>query len=181
MMRSRQANYLSLKKSYHTFTDVTNAYFHVDEDGKQHWESDFCVMETAKTSVRTATRWNTLRRLHGRHLDEQSLDRCEAAPQFFVNYALDVPIEVHMYDLHGNGPKTALDLSRINLSQTIRFNVRTVYEMGTRYEHLKRERVLHEDRTEIVPNPKYLRVVLRSMGLTTCKPAPAPSVTESVM
>ena len=29
----RLVDYLSLKKSYHTFTaDVTNAYFHVDED-----------------------------------------------------------------------------------------------------------------------------------------------------
>ena len=52
--------------------------------------------------------------------------------------------------------------------------------MGMRYEDLKRERVLHEDRTEIVPNPKYLRVVSRRMGLTSCKPAPTPSVAGSV-
>ena len=97
-----------------------------------------------------------------------------------MNYALDVSIEVHTDDLHGTGPKPALDLVRTNLSQTIRFKVRTVYDMGMRYEHLKRERVLHEDRTEIVPNSKYLRVVLYSMGLAICKPAPAPSVARSV-
>ena len=44
------------------------------------------------------------------HLAEQSVDRCEAAPQFFVNYALLVSIEVHMDDLHGTGPNSALDL-----------------------------------------------------------------------
>ena len=87
---------------------------------------------------------------------------------------------MHIDDLHGTGPKPALDLVRFNLSQTIRFQVRTLYETGMRYEHLKRERVLHEDRTEIVPKPMYLRVVLRSMGLTTCKLAPAPSVAGSV-
>ena len=38
--------------------------------------------------------------------------------------------------------------------------------MGMRYELLKRERVLHEDRTEIVPSPKYLKAVLRSMEFT---------------
>ena len=84
------------------------------------------------------------------HLEEQRFDRCEAAPQFFLNYALDVSVEVHMDDLHGLGPKLALDLVRFNLSQPIRFKVRTVYEMGMRYEHLKRERVLHEDRTDIL-------------------------------
>ena len=72
------------------------------------------------------------------HLAEQSFDRCEAAPQFFVNYALDVSVEEHMDGLHGTGPKMALDLVRINLSQTIRSKVRTVYEMCMRYEHLKR-------------------------------------------
>ena len=55
-----------------------------------------------------------------------------------------------------------------------------VYEMGMRYEHLKRERVLHNDRTEIVPNPKNLRVVLHSKGLANCKPAPTPSVAGPV-
>ena len=100
--------------------------------------------------------------------------------QFFVNYALDVSIEVHIDDLHDTGPKPVLDLVRTNLSQTIRFKVWTVYEMGMRYENLKRERVLHEDRTEIVPNSKYLRVVLRSMGLPSCKLAPTPSVAGSV-
>ena len=44
-----------------------------------------------------------------------------------------------------------------------------------RYEHLKHERVLHDDRTEIVPSPQYLRVVLHSMELTNCEPAPTPS------
>ena len=32
-----------------------------------------------------------------------------------------------------------------------------------RYEHLKHERVVHDERTEIVPSPKYLRVVLHAV------------------
>ena len=51
---------------------------------------------------------------------------------------------------------------------------------GHEKKHLKRERVLHYDRTEITPNPKYLRVVSHSMELTNCKPAPMPSVGRSV-
>ena len=51
----------------------------------------------------------------------------------------------------------ALALVRTNLSQTKRSKLWTVYEMGMRYEHLKREQVLYGDRSENVPNPKYLR------------------------
>ena len=36
------------------------------------------------------------------------------------------------------------------------------------------------DRTEITPNPKDLRVVLHSMGLANCKPAPTPSAAGSI-
>ena len=39
---------------------------------------------------------------------------------------------------------------------------------------------MYNDKTEITPNPKYLRVVLHSIGLTYCKPAPTPSVAGSV-
>ena len=49
-----------------------------------------------------------------------------------------------------------------------------------KYEHLKRDRVLHNDETEITSNPKYVVVVLHNMGLTNCKPSPTPSVTVSV-
>ena len=85
-----------------------------------------------------------------------------------------------MYDLHGTGPRLALDLVQTNLSQKISFKIWTLHEVGVRYEHLERERVLHNDRTEIVPNPKYLRVVLHSMALTNCEPAPTPSGAGSV-
>ena len=86
-------------------------------------------------------------------LEEQSVDRCDAAPQFFAKYELDVFIEVHMADLQGTGPRLALDLVQTNLSQEIRFKIWTVHDMGRKYEHLKRERVLHNDKTEITPNP----------------------------
>ena len=62
-------------------------------------------------------------------LVEQSFDRCDAAPQFFANYELDVFIEV-MADLHGTGPGPALDLVQTNLSQKIRFNIWTVHQVG---------------------------------------------------
>ena len=176
----RIIDYLSLKNSYHTFTaDVTNAYFHVDEDEECYVDPPAEWLEQqAALENPTSVLWRLRKQLYGRrragtrwvdfmaeHLAEQSFDRCEAAPQFFVNYALDVSIGVHMDDLHGFGPKLALDLVRINLSQTIRFKVRTVYEMGMRYEHLKRERVLHEDRTEIVPNPTVLESSVAQHGI----------------
>ena len=92
-------------------------------------------------------------------------------------YELDVLIGVHMDDLHGTGPGAALELIQANLS---RFKIWTVKEAGMRYEHLKRERVLCSDRTEIVLNAKHLRVVLHSMELTKGKPALTPSVAGSV-
>ena len=82
---------------------------------------------------------------------------------------------VHMDDLHGTGPTPALDLVQTNLSK-----IWTVYEVGMRYEHLKRERVLHNDKTEITKKQKFLRVVLHSMVLTNCKTTPTPSVVGSV-
>ena len=44
-----------------------------------------------------------------------------------------------MDDLHVTGPGPALDLVQTNLSQKIRFKIWTVYEVGMKYEHLKRE------------------------------------------
>ena len=85
-----------------------------------------------------------------------------------------------MDDLCGSGPRPALDLVQTNLSQKIRFKIWTVHEVGMNYEHLKRERVVCNDGTEIVPNAKHLRVVLHSTELTNCKPAPTPSVVGSV-
>ena len=85
-----------------------------------------------------------------------------------------------MYDPHGTGPRLALDLVQTNLSQKNRFKIWTLHEVGVRYERLERERELHNDRTEIVPNPKYPRVVLHSMALTNCKLAPTPSGARSV-
>ena len=55
-----------------------------------------------------------------------------------------------------------------------------VFEEGMRYEPFKRERVLHNDRIEIVPNPKHFGVALQSTVLTNCKQAPTPSVAGSV-
>ena len=134
------------------------------------WKSVLCVMENATTAVWTETRLQQrCVDFTPERLEEQSFDRCEAAQQFFLNSALDGYTEVHIDDLHGTGPKPAIDT---DLSRMIRFKVWTVNEVGMEYEHLKRERVLHNDRTEIAPYPKFLRVVLHSMGLTNCRPAP---------
>ena len=67
--------------------------------------------------------------------------------------------------------------SKTILSQTFRFKIWTVFEVALRYEHLKRKRVFHDDRTE---NVLYLRVVLHGMELTNCKPAPTPREAGSV-
>ena len=40
--------------------------------------------------------------------------------------------------------------------------------------------MLYNDRTEIVPNARYLRQRMHSMELTKCRPAPTPSVAGSV-
>ena len=74
-----------------------------------------------------------------------------AAPQFSANYELEVFIEVHMDDLIDT-TETCAGLGPNQPFTEIRFKIWTVYEMGMRYEHLKRERVLHGDTTEIVPN-----------------------------
>ena len=89
-------------------------------------------------------------------------------------------IEVHLDDFHGTGPRLALDLGQANFPQQIRSKIWTVNEVGMRYEHVKRRHVLHNDSTETVPNATLLRVVLHSMELTSCKPAPTPSVAGSV-
>ena len=81
-----------------------------------------------------------------------------------------------MDDLHGIRPRPAQDLVQANFSQRIRFKIWTVFEVGMKFKHFKRERVLHDDRTEIVPNG----AVLQTMVLTNCTPAPTPSVVGSV-
>ena len=57
----------------------------------------------------------------------------------------------------------------------IRFKISTVYEVSMRYE-----RVLYNDRSEIVPQATKLRGVLHSKELTNCKTAPSPSDAGSV-
>ena len=127
-------DYLSLKKSYHTFTaDVTNAYFHVDED---EWLEQQAALENP-----TSVLWRLRKQLYGRRrsgtrwvdfvverCEEQSFDRCDVAPQILANYEVDVFIEVHINDLHGTGPRPALELVQTNFSQRIRFKIWTVYE-----------------------------------------------------
>ena len=81
-----------------------------------------------------------------------------------------------MDDLHGIRQRPTLDLVQTNFSQKDHFKIWTVYEVGMIYEHVKCERVLHDDRTYIVPNSKCFGVVLQSMVLTNCKQAPTPSV-----
>ena len=58
-----------------------------------------------------------------------------------------------------------LDVVQTNLSQRIRFEIWTENEVGMRYEHLNRERLLHNDRIEIVANPPYLRLLIREVLL----------------
>ena len=116
-------------------------------------EFDLCALATAKNCMvgdalerAGQTSWQSL--------EEQSFDRCDAAPQFFANYELDVFIQVHKDDLHGTGPRLALEQIQANFSQRIPCNIWTVTEVGTRYEHLERERVLDNHRTELLPNEK---------------------------
>ena len=52
----------------------------------------------------------------------------------------------------------------MNLVQT---KIWTVYEVDMKHEHLKREQVLHNYKTEITPTQKYPRVVLHTMGQTS--------------
>ena len=61
-------------------------------------------------------------------LEDQSFDKCDAAPQFVANCELGILIEVHMDELHGTGPRPALNLVKTYLSHKIRFKIWTVYE-----------------------------------------------------
>ena len=42
------------------------------------------------------------------HLEEERFDRCEAAPQFFANYAQDISVKVHMDDIQGTETQTSV-------------------------------------------------------------------------
>ena len=122
---------------------------------------------------RAGTRWVDFM---AERIEEQSFDRCDAASQLFANVEVAFFIEVHMDDLHGIRQRPTLDLVQTNFSQKDHFKIWTVYEVGMRYEHVKCERVLHDDRTYIVPNSKCFGVVFQSIVLTNCKQAPTPSV-----
>ena len=166
----RVVDHLSFQKSCHTLTtDVINAYFHVDEDEECYVDpSAEWPEQQASLGNWTSVPWRLRRQLCGPR----------RAGTRWVDFIAD--IEVHMDDLHGTGPRLALDLTQTNFSQKILVKIWTVNEVGMGYKHLKRERVLHNDRTDIVPNPKYLRVVLHNMALANCKPAPTPSAAGSV-
>ena len=111
-------------------------------------------------------------------LEEQSFDRCDHNSLQTMSWMCSLRYTCMTYmalDRHRHWSR-----SKRTSSQKIRLFIWTVNEVGTRYEHLKRRRVLYNDRPEIVPNAKYLRVVLHNMGLTNCKPAPTPSVAGSI-
>ena len=169
---------VSLNRSYHAFiADVTNAYFLVDEhdecyvdhwlrewSSKLHWGIRPLCFGDCENSCMVGDALERAGQTSWQRLEEQSFDRCDAAPQFFANYELDVFIQVHKDDLHGTGPRLALEQIQANLSQRIPCSIWTVTEVGTRYEHLERERVLDNHRTELVPNEKKQRVLLHNMG-----------------
>ena len=139
-------------------------------------EPFLCVVETARRAALTETRWNTMGRLHGRTPRRAEFRQVRSRHRSFLLLLRWIfTLTCTWMFFMALDPKRPHIWSEPNFSQTIRFEVWTVYEMGMRYEHL-----LHEDRTDIVPNPEYLRVVLRSMGLTSCKPAPTPSEAGSV-
>ena len=91
----RVIDYMSFQKSYYTFTpDVTDAYFHVDEDAECHMDPlaerlDQQAALRNSTSVlcrlrkhlygrrRAGTRWVDFK---AERLEEHSFDRCDAAP-----------------------------------------------------------------------------------------------------
>ena len=62
-----------------------------------------------------------------------------------------------MDDLHGTGPRPALDLVQTNLSQKIRFKIWTVCEVAMKYEHHKRERVFKMTRLRSHPTQNTVR------------------------
>ena len=137
---------------------MTNAYFHVDEDEECYVDPPAEWLEQqAAWGNSTSVLWRLRKQLYVRRragarwvdfLAERQEEQSFAAPQFFANYELDVFSEVHTDDHHGTGLGPALDLDQASLSQRIRIKIWTVNEVGMRYEHLKRERVLYNDKTE---------------------------------
>ena len=61
-----------------------------------------------------------------------------------------------MDDYHGTGPRLVLEQIQANLSQKILVRIWTVSVVGTRYEQLKCQRALYNDRTVIVPDAKNI-------------------------
>ena len=145
----RIIDYLSLKKLHHTFTVVvTNASFQVDENEECSVDPVGAEGHTGEFELRASAAAANTKRLQEH--------RCDAAPQFFANYKLDVVIEVDTHDHHGTRPTQAVDQIQANLFQKICFIIRTVNEVGTTCEHLKCERMLYNDWKEIVPGAKIL-------------------------
>ena len=119
---------LSVRKSYHTLiADVTDAYFHVDEDEECHVDP---LAEWLEQQAALGNSTSVLWRLRNSCLVGDALEHAgqtsgrnalkskvstDAAPQVHANYGLDVFIEVHMDDLHGLGQGSALDLVQANL------------------------------------------------------------------
>jgi hypothetical protein len=85
-----------------------------------------------------------------------------------------------MDDLHGCGRKASAEKLRGELSDTLQFKEWVVHGTGDEYEHLKRERRLHDDRAEITPNRKYLDHVVLALNLENAKCVPTPSVAANM-
>ena len=88
---------------------VTNAYFHVDEDEEccDDPPADWLEQQAALGNP-TSVLWRLRKQLYGwrlagtrwvdcmaEHLEEQSFEKCDAAPQYLANYELGVFTEAH--------------------------------------------------------------------------------------
>ena len=187
----RLIDYVALREGHVTFTaDASNAYFHVPETEVVYVDPPEEYVQQLRDEGKPVDIKRRLRKqLYGRRkaaqlwmqhmagvLVELGFNQCEAAPQFFYAPVRNIALELHMDDIHGCGSKPDVEQFLTELATKIRLKHDIMEADGREYQHLKRTRVRHTTHTEIRPNPKYVEKVREQLGMTTCNPAPTPSV-----
>jgi len=89
-------------------------------------------------------------------------------------------VEVHQDDFYGTAERSLLRAFASNLKVALAVKCSVELVSGCRWEHLKRTRERYDDHLLIVPNAKYGRKILETLGLEFCKPAPVPTTISSL-
>ena len=185
---SRIIDAIGVKKGYVFFTlDAENAFWQVPIDEECYmYPPEEWLEDRGQRGLNTDVVWRLKKEWYGRRVAGQKFvdwaakqscsegfDRSIVAPWFFHNAARDISMEVHMDDFHGTGPeKEVIEfLEALSLKMVMKYQI---HHAGDTYEHLRRLRTLTHRGMFVQPNPKYLKGMLKTLGLEDANPAPTP-------